>query len=62
MKNIQVDNKVMKSLGFPFLRTGRNGTGDFSWGTEHPVGGKARKYRLFEEKTDSGTTLLGFQG
>jgi hypothetical protein len=52
----------MKSLGFPFLRIGRNGTGGFSWGVEHPVGGKAQKSGLFEEKTNFGTTLLRFQG
>jgi hypothetical protein len=52
----------MKLLGFLFLRTGKKGMGDLSWGTEHPAGGKTQKFGLFEEKTNSDTILLEFQG
>jgi hypothetical protein len=40
---------------FPFLKTWRNGKGDFSWGIEHPEGGKAQNSMLSMEKIDSGT-------
>jgi len=52
----------MKLLGFLFLRIGKKGTGDLSWGDEHLARGKAQIFGLFEEKTDSYTTLLEFQG
>ena len=52
----------MKLLGFLFLRTGKKGMGDLSWGTKHLAGGKAQKFGLFVEKIGFSTTLLEFQG